>query len=117
MATAGCARSTASPCGVLIVAHHNKPFGQDMLQEAAADLLGRKHAGSEFAGVGGAVTEEQLPAGLFEYAVAADGRPYDARREAEGCVVDAGSSPLPHCAQSRLCPSRPVKLASMVELC
>jgi hypothetical protein len=35
-----------------VVAHFDEAFGQDVLQEAADELLGGKGAGSEFAGVG-----------------------------------------------------------------
>ena len=73
-----------------VVAHFNKALGQDKLQEAPDELLGRKRAGSEFASVGGAVTKDHLSLGQFQDAVVADGHAKDARRQVlQGCKTIA----------------------------
>jgi hypothetical protein len=64
-----------------IIAHFNKAFGQDVLQETADELLGCKRTGPEFAGVGGAVTKGYFPLGQFQDAVVADGHPKDVGRQ------------------------------------
>jgi hypothetical protein len=60
-----------------IVAHFDEAFGQDVLQEAADELLSGKGAGLKFAGVGGAVAEGHLPVGQLQDAVVADGHAKD----------------------------------------
>jgi len=64
-----------------IAARFNKAFGQDMLQEAADELLSWKRAHSEFAGFGGAVAKRHLSIGQFQNAVVADGDAKDVRRQ------------------------------------
>ena len=46
-----------------VVAHLDDALGQDMLQKAAHELLGRKGADLEFASVGGAVPGARLDIG------------------------------------------------------
>jgi hypothetical protein len=65
-----------------IVTNLNKSPGEDVLQEAAHELLGRQGAAFEFAGVSGAVAKGDLAVGQFENALVADSDTKDV-----GCQV------------------------------
>ena len=63
------------------VTHFNKTFGQDVLEEAADELLGVEGTGSESAGVGGAIVEGNLAVVQSEDAAAADSDAKDVRSQ------------------------------------
>ena len=62
-----------------IVAHLDKAFGQDMLQEAMDELLGGQGTGARLARIRSAVAERDLIVLHFQEAAVADGDPKDVR--------------------------------------
>jgi len=73
-----------------IVAHLDEAPGQDVLEEAADELLGRQGAGSERAGVGGAVAEGDPVMLDFQDAPVADGDAEDVGGE----ILEGVTRPL-----------------------
>ena len=64
-----------------VIAHFNKPFGQNMLQKPPDEFHGGKGAGLEFPGVGRSVAKGHFSLSQFQDAVVADGHPKDVRRQ------------------------------------